>query len=88
MNKPDKQDLVALTALSKGNIKYYQSKKAATYYAPIRIGMPTCLKCHGEAKDIDAPALSKIKELYPFDKAIDYKIGEFRGAWKVSYAKK
>jgi len=88
MNKPNKHDLVALKALSKGNIKYYQNKNASIYYAPIRIGMPTCLKCHGEAKDIDAPTLTKIKELYPFDKAVDYKIGEFRGAWKVSYAKK
>ncbi len=88
MNKPDKQDLVALKALSKGNIKYYQNKNASIYYAPIRIGMPTCLKCHGEAKDIDAPTLTKIKELYPSDKAVDYKIGEFRGAWKVSLAKK
>jgi hypothetical protein len=88
MNKPSKQDMVALKALSKGNIKYYQNKNASIYYAPIRIGMPTCLKCHGEAKDIDAPTLSKIKELYPSDKAVDYKIGEFRGAWKVSLAKK
>lgn len=88
MNKPSKQDMVALKALSKGNIKYYQNKNASIYYAPIRIGMPTCLKCHGEAKDIDAPTLSKIKELYPSDKAVDYKIGEFRGAWKVTYAKK
>ena len=62
MNKPDKQDLVALKALSKGNIKYYQNKNASIYYAPIRIGMPTCLKCHGEAKDIDAPTLSKIQD--------------------------
>ena len=62
MNKPSKQDLVALKALSKGNIKYYQNKNASIYYSPIRIGMPTCLKCHGEAKDIDAPTLSKIKD--------------------------
>ena len=62
MNKPSKQDLVALKALSKGNIKNYQNKNASIYYAHIRIGMPTCLKCHGEAKDIDAPTLSKIKE--------------------------
>ena len=54
--------MIALKALSKGNIKYYQNKNASIYYAPIRIGMPTCLKCHGEAKDIDAPTLSKIKD--------------------------
>jgi len=88
MNKPSKQDMVALKALSKGNIKYYQNKNASIYYAPIRIGMPTCLKCHGEARDIDTPTLNKIKELYPSDKAVDYKIGEFRGAWMVSLAKK
>ncbi|MFN6020146.1 MAG: DUF3365 domain-containing protein [Bacteroidota bacterium] len=88
MNKPSKQDMIALKALSKGNIKYYQNKNASIYYAPIRIGMPTCLKCHGEARDIDTPTLNKIKELYPSDKAVDYKIGEFRGAWMVSLAKK
>jgi hypothetical protein len=86
-NKPSMQDKIALKSLSKGNIKYYQNKNASIYYAPIRIGMPTCLKCHGGAKDIEPQTLGIIKELYPSDKAIDYKIGEFRGAWKVSYGK-
>lgn len=87
-NKPSKQDLIALKALSKGDIKFYQNKNASIYYAPIRIGMSTCLKCHGDNKEIDAPTLTKIKELYPSDRAFDYKIGEFRGAWKVSNMKK
>lgn len=87
-NKPSKQDLIALKTLSKGDIKFYQNKNASIYYAPIRIGMSVCLKCHGDNKEIDAPTLTKIKELYPSDRAFDYKIGEFRGAWKVSNMKK
>jgi hypothetical protein len=57
-----------------------------TYYKKIGIGMPTCLKCHGnEEKDIDKKALSVINEKYPDDEARNYKMGDLRGAWKVVF---
>lgn len=56
------------------------------YYKPIAIVMPTCLKCHGEPNvDIDKATLAVLDEKYPNDKAKNYKIGEFRGAWKITF---
>jgi len=50
------------------------------------IGMPPlqampCLKCHGE--NIDSNISTKLKELYPIDKAVGYKPGEIRGAFTI-----
>lgn len=56
------------------------------YYKPIAIGMPTCLKCHGAPEqDVDVATLGKINEKYPNDLATNYKMGDFRGMWKVSF---
>lgn len=57
-----------------------------TYYKKIGIGMPTCLKCHGnEETDIDKKALSVINEKYPDDEARNHKMGDLRGAWKLVF---
>lgn len=56
------------------------------YYRPIMIGMEACLKCHGQIKkDISDETLTAIYTLYPNDKATNYRLGEFRGAWKISF---
>jgi hypothetical protein len=57
----------------------------ATYYKSILIGMPTCLKCHGNDKEIDQQTLEIINDRYPGDQAKGYKMGEFRGAWKIEF---
>lgn len=57
------------------------------YYKPIRIGMPTCLKCHGNVKELDPLAFQKIRQLYPEDKATYYSMGDLRGMWKISFQK-
>jgi hypothetical protein len=57
----------------------------ATYYKPILIGMPTCLKCHGSEKEIDSKTLEIINDRYPNDLAKGYKMGDFRGAWKIEF---
>ena len=57
------------------------------YYRPIFIGLPTCLSCHGQAgTDIKPETMSKINELYPNDKATNYIMGEFRGAWRITFS--
>lgn len=57
-----------------------------TYFKPIKIGLPACLKCHGDTQvDIAAQTLAKINDLYPNDKATGYKMAEFRGVWKVTF---
>lgn len=48
--------------------------------------MPTCLKCHGnKATDIDVATQEIIDARYPNDLATDYKLGDFRGAWKITF---
>ena len=60
----------------------------AIYYRPIIIGMKACLKCHGQkGDDISNETLATLSELYPDDKATNYRMGEFRGAWKVIFHK-
>lgn len=57
------------------------------YYKPIRIMMPTCIKCHGTKEDIAPEVSKKIKQLYPKDLAINYKQGDLRGMWKIKFNK-
>lgn len=46
-----------------------------------------CLKCHGNIENIDEETLSKIKNLYPMDKAIGYNSNEIRGIFVVELNK-
>jgi len=59
---------------------------ALMYYRPIMIGMEACLKCHGRVgKDINTETMLALIDLYPEDKATNYRMGEFRGVWKVIF---
>lgn len=63
--------------------------KGYVYYKPIRIGMPTCLQCHGKPMiDINEATASTIRKKYRFDKATGYAMGELRGAWKLTFESK
>ena len=56
------------------------------FLKPIFIANPTCLKCHGVG-EIEKDVASKIKNLYPEDKATGYKMSELRGAFSVVWKK-
>lgn len=57
-----------------------------TYYKPINIGMPACLKCHGvPGQDIDPETFTELQKLYPNDLATNYKLNDFRGLWKIKF---
>jgi len=56
-------------------------------YKPIFINKK-CLVCHGDAKHRNKDAYKVIKEKYPNDKAINYKVGDFRGAFVADIIKK
>jgi hypothetical protein len=59
-----------------------------TFYKPIKIGMPACLKCHGNPEtDITTATKEKLQSLYPKDLATGYALGEFRGLWKIEFAR-
>lgn len=56
------------------------------YYQPIMIAMDACLKCHGEpGKQIAEETMEMIKARYPDDLATGYEMGDFRGAWKITF---
>jgi hypothetical protein len=55
------------------------------YYKAIRIEMPACLQCHGTKDDISAETLEIIKKKYPADRATDFKMGDYRGTWKLVF---
>ncbi|TVR82807.1 MAG: DUF3365 domain-containing protein [Chitinophagaceae bacterium] len=58
------------------------------YYTPLLLASPLCLNCHGEVeKEIQVEDFIAIQMLYPNDKAVDFKMGELRGLWKVKVLK-
>ncbi len=59
---------------------------AQTFYAPIVLALPLCLKCHGSVgKQIKAKHYALIKSSFPQDKATNFKMGDIRGLWKVTF---
>ena len=55
------------------------------YYNPIFVGA-LCLNCHGEVgSNIQLDLANTIQELYPEDKAIDFKQGQLRGMWAITF---
>ena len=64
--------------ISKGHYKVYK---------PMLMG-GVCLKCHGDTKNMNKEVVSLIKEYYLNDKALNYKKGEFRGAFIAEIIKK
>jgi len=63
------------------------SKNSYKVYKPIFIKKKVCLVCHGTEQAIDKNAYKIIKEKYPKDMAIDYKDGDFRGAFIAEIVK-
>jgi hypothetical protein len=92
----NRNDLNAVTKADLDAYKFFEKSKTSgqlakshfdalnqTYYAPIVLGMPLCLQCHGTKKDRNPDAYALIEELYPKDRAVDYSLGDLRAVWKV-----
>ena len=57
-----------------------------TFFAPIVLGNPICLQCHGElGKDVTPETSAAIQKLYPEDKATGYQLGDLRGLWSITF---
>jgi hypothetical protein len=52
------------------------------YYKPMKVAHE-CLICHGNKQQINEETSQIIAELYPNDKAKDYKAGDFRGLIRI-----
>ena len=50
------------------------------YYKPLMINKHVCLKCHGNVRKDDPELYTAIKSLYPDDRAMNYSMGDLRGA--------
>lgn len=74
-----------ITALEKGEIVNEDGK---SFYRYVK-ALPTqklCLQCHGGAEDVSAEVRTKLKELYPEDKAVGYGVNQIRGAMTLKKA--
>ncbi|NPA57937.1 MAG: DUF3365 domain-containing protein [Aquificae bacterium] len=91
LNKPDQYEAEALKFFEESMKKtgklppYYVQKVNGEYryYKPLKV-MPVCLICHGDPQKMNPAVVKKLKELYPEDKAVGYKEGDFRGGIRVS----
>ena len=55
------------------------------FYEPIYVGT-VCLNCHGEpGMNIPPELMNTISELYPGDKATNFKKGQLRGMWAITF---
>jgi hypothetical protein len=81
------------TRLAKGDkpydIEFIQLVKSGSYdlelrYAKPIVLQPMCTACHGTPEQISPEVKAKLDQLYPNDKAINYKPGELRGAVVVT----
>lgn len=65
-----------------------EEKNGYTFFAPILLQAPLCLKCHGEPeKEIASEDFILINMLYPNDKATGFKLNELRGSWRIDFTK-
>lgn len=59
------------------------------FVAPIVLGNPLCLQCHGQPEtEIQPGTLAVIDRLYPSDAARGFKLGDLRGLWVVTLPQK
>ena len=59
--------------------------RTVAFAAPIKV-LPLCLKCHGTVgTDISDGDYQTIQALYPQDQAINYKEGDLRGMWSITF---
>lgn len=91
-NKPDSLELDILLKMTDEveTVRIPKSRlvrdKGVVHYFKPTIMQGMCLRCHGKPREqIPAPALTEINRLYPNDKAIDFKEGDLRGIWHITF---
>ena len=54
------------------------SARVFHYYRKIVVTQK-CLQCHGDLQTVDLDLWRRVKDIYPWDKASGYKVGDLRG---------
>ncbi len=93
-NKANDEEMAVINELElskkNGNMPKMVVKKLSSnhyqVYKPIVMG-GVCLLCHGTSSVRDAGAYKEILKHYPKDEAVDYKMGDLRGAFLVNITK-
>jgi hypothetical protein len=71
-----------IESLETGEIVTENGKPVFRYMRAIPVG-DVCLKCHGQAEQIEAGLKSELARNYPLDRAFGYEKGQIRGALTV-----
>jgi hypothetical protein len=69
------------------DLKHYTEKYrdgSVRYFKPIVV-QELCLTCHGNKESFSPELKTALKEKYPDDKAVDYRPGDLRGMWSVTF---
>jgi hypothetical protein len=69
-------DMSKSTVVEENGQSYYRFMK------PLAI-KPVCLSCHGSEENIPATVQAELEKHYPFDQAVNYKVGDLRGAVSI-----
>lgn len=93
-NMASKEQLVVLEEIKtklaiKEKVDMIVKQKSSNHYQVYKpiVMAGKCLNCHGDNKTRNKEAYEIISKKYPSDKAINYKAGEFRGAFLVDIIK-
>ncbi|ADR22381.1 hypothetical protein MATR_37730 [Marivirga tractuosa] len=70
------------------NVQFIRPGDTILYNNPIKIPSELCLNCHGSSSQISKEVQAILKQEYPNDKAIGYKVGDLRGMWSLKFLKK
>ncbi len=63
-----------------------KSNDEVVFYAPITIPGELCLRCHGvPGQDIAEEDYILIRQYYPQDRAVGFRMGDVRGLWKIVF---
>lgn len=92
-NEPDSLERLILGEMSeqvlssgKPGTKIVRSSSGEIHFFKPILLQPMCLNCHGTpGKEIVAATTLKIQELYPEDRAVDFKEGDLRGVWHIIF---
>jgi hypothetical protein len=93
-NKPDSLELAMLNAMNaemnfsntaESRVIRQQSTGEIHFFKPI-LTQAMCLNCHGTlGVQVKDKTLARIQQLYPEDRAMNFKEGDLRGAWHIIF---